>query len=156
MKALKIDPHAKTITEVEFDGTPAGLAALFPYKEMRQEQINNFGDYVMFNGGGLLDGVAITDGVWGVYYPNCGDIHAFGGIAYIYGNVNIEEQVLNPPYITLAQAIDIVEWGTIRKREDKGEVNTTIELLKMLLGLGTLSALLKGNKDKGEDTTTTH
>lgn len=121
MKAYRIDPKAREITEVEYDGTPLDFIRLFPYNWIEIQQVNKEGDTLLFNGGGMENKKAREDGVWGIYCPHCEEMHFYVGVALLFNREKEDEpQILRPVAHGIEEYREIIEWGEV--------VVTSIEL----------------------------
>lgn len=115
MRAYLINTKDREITEVEYDGTPAGLASLFPYQAMNCLIINGGGDAMMYNPAGMQDGTWDREHGWQTgCVCGCGTYVQYAGRCIIFGTILGNMDVPADPYFTLRSYLGQVEWTDIK------------------------------------------
>lgn len=128
MKAHIINPQFGTIVEVDFDGTHAGLANLYPYERADVKQINDFGDQVMFQPEGAEEG----EGHWHVFCAACNEPHVVKGMAVIFGTRDEDPDDLMDPAVSARGFREVVEWGKGETRDPQTALDRLAALAKLI------------------------
>lgn len=112
MKALLVDPRTRSVQEVEYDGTPAGLASLYPYTQMTCEQVNTFGDHMMYcKSAGHEHNPATDEGWWGVDCGKCDTLHRYAGRAVLFGTYNGSAGQPRDTVVSARGYQDCIQWN---------------------------------------------
>lgn len=113
MKALIVDPRTRSVQEVEYDGTVAGLAALYPYNRLTVEAVNQWGDHMMFapvdNNGTHPE--AAVGSEWGVNCGRCEVLHRYAGVAVLFGTLRGDPDEPQDPVISARGYLDAITWN---------------------------------------------
>ncbi|HEY6018440.1 MAG TPA: hypothetical protein VIY48_00615 [Candidatus Paceibacterota bacterium] len=152
MKAYKIDPKSRTITELEYDGTPLGFIQHFPYNTMEIREINEEQDCVLLCEAGLDEEKAREAGAWGIYCATCQKMHAYVGVALIFNRDGEDPQVMREVRHGIEEFREIVKWGDIlevRKEEGQGYSS----LMNMIASLRDILRGIEKTPEEGEDHT---
>lgn len=106
MWAFRINPADQSILKFIHDGTLDGILSKIPYETTTSAFVNDFGDRILY-----CDGPeSKEEKQWGVFCTKCQEMHAFNGMAIIYGTDGGDADSIEEPIISVRGYREIIEW----------------------------------------------
>lgn len=123
MRAYLINSKLRTIDEVDYDGTAAGLVSLFPYSAMNCTVINNGEDALMYNPAGMQDGTFEMEKGWQIRcHCGCGLHIQYAGVCLIFGTLRGNMDLPQDPAYSVRMYREELQWTAEKETEVTGGV----------------------------------